>query len=78
MRLSFETLCSMTNLVRPKAQAKWFLLHLGVEVPCDRLGPIMTDTAYEKLLERKLGLSASSSSEDKPRPQPVPTRHLAK
>ena len=76
MRLSFEALHNETKKMRPKAQARWFLLHFGVEVAYDKHGPILTEASFEKLIERKLGLGLSSE-EDKPRPQPVPTRHLA-
>lgn len=66
-RLTPDQLFERTHLKRKSAQVKWFRLHLGVEVPCDKDGPIMTDTAYELLLEKKLGLGASSAPQG-PRP----------
>jgi len=42
--------------------------YLGVDVPYDRFGPILTEQAYEKLLEKRLGLGASLSTSEKPRP----------
>ena len=68
MRLTTERLIEITHLQRKSAQVAWFRQHLGVDVPCDRFGPILTDTAYEKLLEKRLGLGASLSTLEKPRP----------
>ena len=67
MRLTAERLFEITHLTRKSAQMKWFRLHLGADVPCDRFGPILTDGAYEKLLEKRLGICASLAPE-KPRP----------
>ena len=61
MRLTAEKIAEITHLKRKSAQVEWFRQHLGVDVPCDRFGPIMTDTAYEKLLEKRLGLGVASS-----------------
>ena len=68
MRLSAERLSEITRLKRKSAQVAWFRQYLGVDVPCDRFGPILTDAAYEKLLEKRLGLGASLATPEKPRP----------
>lgn len=57
MRLKPEVLHQITGCKRKSAQVKWFRLHLGAEVPHDRFGAILTDTSYEKLLEKRLGLA---------------------
>lgn len=62
MRLTAERLTEITHLTRKSAQVAWFRQYLGVDVPCDRFGPILTDTAYEKLLEKKLGLVQNSAT----------------
>ena len=62
MRLNSERLTEITHLTRKSAQVAWFRQYLGVDVPCDRFGPILTDTAYEKLLEKKLGLVQNSAT----------------
>ena len=62
MRLSAERLTEITRLKRKSAQVAWFRQYLGVEVPCDRFGPILTDTAYEKMLEKRLGLVQNSTT----------------
>ncbi len=62
MRLTTERLTEITHLTRKSAQVAWFRQYLGVDVPCDRFGPILTDTAYEKLLEKKLGLVQNSAT----------------
>lgn len=62
MRLTAERLTEITRLTRKSAQVAWFRQYLGVDVPCDRFGPILTDTAYEKLLEKKLGLVQNSAT----------------
>ena len=62
MRLTAERLTEITHLTRKSAQVAWFRQYLGVDVPYDRFGPILTDTAYEKLLEKKLGLVQNSAT----------------
>jgi len=57
MRLSRERLAEITGCKRPRAQADWFRDHLAAEVPCDRVGPILTELACEALLARALGLA---------------------
>jgi len=68
MRLTLDRLVEITGLKRKTAQARWFRIYLSVDVPMDRIGIIMTDTAYEKLLEKRLGLGASLLSHEKNRP----------
>lgn len=63
-----DRLVEITGLKRKTAQARWFRIYLSVDVPMDRIGIIMTDTAYEKLLEKRLGLGASLLSHEKNRP----------
>lgn len=64
MRLTSERLREITGLKFKKSQTAWFLLHLGVEVPCDRIGPIVSEEAFEKLLEKRLGLTPSHSNNE--------------
>lgn len=68
MRLTREKIQEITGLKRKSAQVAWFRQHLGTEVPCDRRGPIMTDSAYELLLEKRLGLGSSSALPPSTRP----------
>lgn len=73
MRLSPEDLYKITHLHRPKGQAAWFLEHLGVKVPCDRAGPILTPAAYEAILAKRLGVSSEQTG---PSPEQRPVLHL--
>lgn len=59
MRLSPQKLYEATGRVRQSAQARWFKEYLGVDVPCDRLGPIITEAAYEDLVKKRLGVLQS-------------------
>ena len=68
MRMSYEKICWVTGLKRKSSQKKWFKNHFGVDVPKDKIGIILSDAAYEKLLEKQLGL-LSFSSEAKPKPR---------
>lgn len=61
MRLSPERIAEITGCKRKRAQTAWFKLHLCADVPCDKIGPILSETSYELLLEKKLGIGASSS-----------------
>ncbi len=54
--LDSARLKDITGKARKSAQVRWFRDHLGVEVPHDRRGPILTEEAYQKLLEKRLGL----------------------
>lgn len=60
MRMKPEQLEQITGCSRKSAQVAWFKLHLGVDVPYDRHGVIMSEGAYEKLLEKRLGLGETS------------------
>lgn len=71
MRLNAEKLFEITGLKKPSAQAKWFRDKYGVTIPCDRLGPIITQQAFEKLVERSCGLNMQQRA----RPEVVQTRH---
>lgn len=54
--LDSARLKNITGKSRKSAQVRWFKNYLGVEVPHDRRGPILTEEAYQKLLEKRLGL----------------------
>jgi hypothetical protein len=72
MRLPPETIAEITGRKRARAQADWFRDYLGVIVPCDRLGPIVTAATYEALVARACGLraetaEAAASAPDRPK-----------
>lgn len=70
MRLTSLQLFEITGYERRKAQAKWFLQFLAVDIPSDRLGVILTDSAWQKLLDKRLGLGILESPNlEKPRPK---------
>lgn len=56
MRLTAKQLHELTGKKRISAQKKWFSDMLGVDVPVDRMGPILTIASLEKLFESRLGL----------------------
>jgi len=56
LRLDHPTLVSITGRRRKSLQARWFKDYLGADVPCDERGPIITQQAYNALLEKRLGL----------------------
>lgn len=60
MRLSSRKLFEITGFQRKSAQAKWFKDYLGIDVPCDRIGPILTNDAYEALVKKRLGVLGES------------------
>jgi Asp/Glu/hydantoin racemase len=62
MRLKQNKLKEITGLSQSSAQARWFKDHFGINVPCDRLGPIITQAVFEKLVERKCGLEPASTA----------------
>ena len=68
MRLDNNQIFELTGLKRKSSQIQWFKRHLGVEVPYDRNGPILTDACYEKLLEKRLGILTPSSEPSHGRP----------
>ena len=82
MRLNRNDLFKITHLHRPKGQAAWFLEYLGVKVPCDSVGPILTPSTYEAILAKKLGVFPSGGCETVarevvihvPTPRPVKQR----
>lgn len=70
MRLTSLQLIEITGYERRKAQAKWFLQYLAVELPADKQGVILTDSAWHKLLDKRLGLGASLPQDPNiPRPK---------
>jgi len=72
LRLNTEHLREITCLKRASDQVKWFQRNFGIDVPHDKFGPIMTEEAFQKLLEKRLGIGALSATpataSDKPRP----------
>jgi len=70
MRLSPQKLHEVTGRFRRSAQVKWFKEFLNVDVPCDRLGPIITEAAYEDLVKKRLGvlqLPAGTAAREHPK-----------
>lgn len=61
MRLSRDDLFKITHRQRPRNQAAWFLEYLGVTVPCDSEGPILTPSTYEAILAKRLGVFPKSA-----------------
>ena len=57
MRIDRKAIEEITGRKRVSSQVTWFRKHLGVDVPSDRFGPILTAQTYEKLLEKRLGLA---------------------
>lgn len=62
MRIKREALVQITRRNQRAAQHRWFLDHFGVDLPSDREGPIITQGAFEKLVERKCGLEPASAA----------------
>lgn len=58
MRLSPEIIQTITGKRTRSAQARWFKTYLGVDVPCDLTGPVMTEATYEALLKKRCGVLA--------------------
>jgi len=56
LRLSRDQLFEITGRVRAKNQVAWFREHLSVTVPCDSVGPVLTQASYEAILAKKLGV----------------------
>lgn len=56
MRLNKDQLYTITNRKRLSSQVKWFKDFLNIEVPFDRMGPIMTEAAYQDLVKKRLGV----------------------
>lgn len=65
-RLTPDRLEQITRKQRPSAQLRWFEKHLGVKLPCDMAGPIITESAFESLMTKICGLSPAG-----PAPRPV-------
>jgi hypothetical protein len=78
MRLSRDDLHQITHRKRPRHQAAWFLEYLGVVIPCDGEGPILTQSILEALLAKKLGV-LPNFAEASPQRRPeviLPTKKL--
>lgn len=70
MRLNPSQITEITGRKQPKRQTAWFLDYLGINVPADKRGPILTESLIETLLARAIGLTGSSDiSTNKPKPQ---------
>lgn len=63
MRLSPETIHEITGRKQRTAQTRWFLEFMGADVPCDERGPILTESAYQQLLLKRLGLAKASGAQ---------------
>lgn len=61
MRIDQAHMIEITGRKRASSQAAWFRDYLGVTVPCDRLGPIVTVAAYEALVARACGLPVQAA-----------------
>lgn len=70
MRLTKEQLFSITNRRRISGQVKWFKDFLKIDVPCDRLGPIVTEAAYQDLVKKRLGVLPETPTQNGHREQP--------
>lgn len=64
MRLTTKKMHEITGKKFIKSQVAWFSNNFGVEVPYDKLGPIMSEIAFEKLLEKRLGLTPSNTKNE--------------
>ncbi len=62
-RLTPERLKAITGRAYGKTQARWFREHLNADVPCDHLGPIMTEQTFEELVARASGVRAGAPAE---------------
>lgn len=70
MRISPDTLAKTTGRVRPSSQKKWFKDHFAIDVPCDEIGPIITEKSFESLISKKLGIKDyldQQSREERPK-----------
>lgn len=59
MRLDQTQMHEITGRKRAKAQVEWFRAHLGADVPFDQRGPILSESTYEALLAKRLGVLPS-------------------
>lgn len=64
MRITTEKLYEITGLKFKKSQVAWFSIHLKVDVPHDKYGPIISEESFEKLLEKRLGLTPSNTKNE--------------
>lgn len=72
MRLDKDQLYKITNRKRLSSQVKWFKDFLNIEVPFDRMGPIMTEAAYQDLVKKRLGvlpMVASAQADQREHPK---------
>ncbi len=63
MRIDRKKIEEITHRKRIRSQVAWFREKLGVDVPFDRFGLILTEDALKKLIERRLGILQSSPSQ---------------
>lgn len=70
MRLDQDQLYKITNRKRKSGQVRWFKDFLKIDVPCDRLGPIVTEAAYQDLVKKRLGVLPEAPIQNSHREQP--------
>lgn len=71
MRLSPDKLRELTGRTQAAAQVRWFRERLGVTVPRDEAGPIITRAALERVMQERLGLGVTVSAEPAPTIKPI-------
>lgn len=62
MRLSQDELANITGRKRKSSQVKWFKDFLNIDIPADIKGPILTASAYEDLVKKRLGVLPETSN----------------
>ncbi|WP_353325908.1 DUF4224 domain-containing protein [Chitiniphilus shinanonensis] len=72
IRLDRERLREITGLQQRGAQVRWFKRHFGVELPCDQAGPILTEQAFEALVNKRCGIFAGAEGVQSARPRVHP------
>lgn len=68
MRLSQQDIQTITGYQKRSSQKRWFKDYMGVDVPVDRVGVILTESAYDALVKKRLGVMEAANS-DIHRPQ---------
>jgi hypothetical protein len=64
--MSRDRLREITGRFYGKAQARWFEEFLGACVPCDSVGPILTEQTFEELVARASGIRRTDSGAERP------------
>lgn len=68
MRIEQDQLEKITGYKTPGAQKRWFKENLGADVPRDKRGPIISETTYELLMQRRMGILLLPSQNPAPLP----------